>query len=219
MPKLNALIENPAAPVEVDCRLPDERMVSLKFSNLAEFERWFTPKHHKFLGSTNNATITIIGLDVADETHLKTAPVDQSSRLATAARIDRETSVIKVGITSAIKIGMSITDATSGGKLNGGKIIAVSESVKPAQKPSEIDGEGSSSHVAPTQGRHARKTLPGRGRLGIPQRVKVDGVEYRSTRQAFTLLNLPAKECKAFRLIVKAQGVADFAGHHFEIVK
>lgn len=48
--------------------------------------------------------------------------------------------------------------------------------------------------------------------------VEVDGVEYRSVRQAFAALGLPMKMHIAFRMELKATGKAAAFGHEWEII-
>lgn len=64
MAKLNAAVDNPAAPVRVMMRDPSDNIHERSFANLAEFQTWYNPKQHKFLGTTNNKDVTLITLDV-----------------------------------------------------------------------------------------------------------------------------------------------------------
>lgn len=49
-------------------------------------------------------------------------------------------------------------------------------------------------------------------------RVRANGVEYRSVREAFVALNLPLAKHIRFRMALKAAGKAEFDGVKFEVV-
>jgi len=62
------------------------------------------------------------------------------------------------------------------------------------------------------------KSAPTNAAQFVQNKVKANGVIYRSVRQAFAHLNLEDKKHQAFRLILKRDRVATFGGYTFEII-
>lgn len=82
MAKLNALVDNADAPVRVMMRDPSDNIHERSFSNLKEFEGWYNPRNHKFLGTTNNKDVTLITLDVTSvESATKLSPEPKAPKV------------------------------------------------------------------------------------------------------------------------------------------
>jgi len=72
MAKIDALISNRDAPVEVWTRKPDDDKdvhIIKRFSNMAEFEAWYDPRVWYYLGTHNSLEITAINLDLKSGGH------------------------------------------------------------------------------------------------------------------------------------------------------
>lgn len=64
MAKLNALIENPEAPVTVHLRGTDDKEKDISFGNMSSFEAWYRPNVHRYIGSRTTKDFTDISIDL-----------------------------------------------------------------------------------------------------------------------------------------------------------
>jgi hypothetical protein len=64
MAAIQAKVSNPDAPVEVMMRDRDNAETTKRFSTLRNFEDWYNPKAHRYLGTVNNDKITVVMMDV-----------------------------------------------------------------------------------------------------------------------------------------------------------
>jgi len=64
MAKINTVIVNREAPVEVNMRDARDNTKQVCFANMDEFEAWYNPKHHHFIGGRTSEKYNLIGIDV-----------------------------------------------------------------------------------------------------------------------------------------------------------
>jgi hypothetical protein len=199
MARIDALIVNPDAPVTVWSR--DEQRIA--FDNYAAFTDWYRPAVGRFIGANSQATFTDIALDDYRPTLAKPSPAIRRNRSAVSA-----TDAAELGPTNKAR------------KLLGAFPLPIADGSEPqkrGRKPRAAEPVG---FVAPADlppPRSDAKFI----REGVT--VAIDGgtpTEYRSARQAFTLLSLPAQQCRPFRKALKASGSLQFvhAGKTYDFV-